>query len=448
MNYILSLILLCLTIWVFLQKGGHKIMPFFVFAICLSGVSVSLYPQTLINIPIFFFLSMLLCWKSFYKSFNKTILWWLMLWMLVATFILWRHSPHFEGPAGALRLFKTELIEKYLIICYSFYIFKNRNNLRKVLMTCYVSLLFLTFFGLVNLVLGHAFFVDWALEGAELNSVSQDMGGKYDMAERFRIMAMHPNPFSYGFVCVMLLLLFIYGRDKKSVGNLMYYSSLYCCIFGIFACGCRTIIVIAVMSFMVYYTLTRGIRKSLLFYIAGILLFMLILAASPSVAEKLDFFLAIFDDKSNVSGSSDLNMRSGQLAAVLYYIKDDFLYGLGKDYFYIDMDWESGRSIDKELFGLEGVYLNLLLERGILGLMFYTIFWIVLLIKIFISRKKDLFATAFGQAVISAYLVFAIMTGELNSAFLALLLCGYVMAEIYKAEGQKITACVPQKSQK
>ena len=175
---------------------------------------------------------------------------------------------------------------------------------------------------------------------------------------------------------------------------------------------------------------------------------MLILAASPSVAEKLDFFLAIFDDKSNVSGSSDLNMRSGQLAAVLYYIKDDFLYGLGKDYFYIDMDWESGRSIDKELFGLEGVYLNLLLERGILGLMFYTIFWIVLLIKIFISRKKDLFATAFGLAVISAYLVFAIMTGELNSAFFALLLCGYVMAEIYKAEGQKITACVPQKSQK
>ena len=219
-------------------------------------------------------------------------------------------------------------------------------------------------------------------------------------------------------------------------------------MFGMFACGCRTIIVIAGMSFMVYYTLTRGIRKSLLFYIACIRLFVLILAPYPSFAEKLDFCLAIVNDKSNVSGSSDLNMRSGQLAAVLYYIKDDFLYGLGKDYFYIDMDWESGRSIDKELFGLEGVYLNLLLERGILGLMFYTIFWIVLLIKIFISRKKDLFATAFGLAVISAYLVFAIMTGELNSAFLALLLCGYVMAEIYKAEGQKITACVPQKSQK
>ena len=185
---------------------------------------------------------------------------------------------------------------------------------------------------------------------------------------------------------------------------------------------------------MVYYTLTRGVRKSVLFYVAGVLLIVLILSVSPSAAEKFNFFLTIFDDRSNVSGSSDLNMRSRQLAAVLLYIQNDPLYGLGKDYFYLDMDWASGNSRDAELHGMEGVYLNLLLERGFIGLFFYVLFWIVLTIKFFISRKKDYQAVAFALSVIAAYLVFAIMTGELNSTFTTLLLCGLALADIDRNE--------------
>ena len=434
MGYILALLLLILSFWVFLQRGERKILPFFIFAICLSGVSVSAYPQTIINIHVFFFLSLLLCWKSFYRSFNKTILWWLMLLMLIATTLLWLHSPNFQGPSGALRLFKTELIEKYLVICYAFFIFKNRNCLHKILTVSFYCLIVLTFFGLINLLLGHSIFVDWALEGAELNEVTQDAGGKYELAERFRVMAMHPNPFSYGYICVVMLLLFLYGKDRGSVNKLEFYTSLFCCLFGIVACGCRTIVVIAFGGFMVYYTLTRGVRKSVLFYVAGVLLIVLILSVSPSAAEKFNFFLTIFDDRSNVSGSSDLNMRSRQLAAVLLYIQNDPLYGLGKDYFYLDMDWASGNSRDAELHGMEGVYLNLLLERGFIGLFFYVLFWIVLTIKFFISRKKDYQAVAFALSVIAAYLVFAIMTGELNSTFTTLLLCGLALADIDRNE--------------
>lgn len=434
MNYILSIILLCLTFWVFFQKGESKILPFFIYAICLSGISPSLYPKTLINMPIFFFLSMLLCWKSFYKSFNDTILWWLMLLMLLATIVLWIHSPHYGGLVGAFRLIKTELIEKYLIICYAFYIFKNRNSLRKIIVVSYYCLIILTFFGFINLLSKHAIFVDWALEGADLNLVNQDMGGKYQMAERFRVMAMHPNPFSYGFVCTMLLLLFVYGRDKKIIEKMMFYFAVFCCLFGIITCGCRTIVIIAVIGLALYYLLTRGIKKSFVTYIFGISLFALVLANSSTVTEKFNFFVTIFNENSNVSASSDLNLRSVQMAAVQHYTKNDFLYGLGKDFFYIDMDYKSGRPIDKDLGGLEGVYLNLLLERGLVGLVFYVTFWVALTLKVFLSRKKNKMASAFGLSVIIAYLVFSIMTGELNSAFFTLLLCGFVLAEIYKED--------------
>lgn len=434
MAYILALLLFCMSLWVFFQKGERKILPFFVFVICLSGVSVSVYPQTIINISVFFFFSLLLRWKNFYRSFNKTILWWLMLLMLIATIILWFHSPNFKGPAGAFRLLKTEMIEKYLVICYAFYIFKRRNSLHKILAVSFYCLIVLTFFGLINLVFSHAIFVDWALEGASLNEVTQDMGGKYDLAERFRVMAMHPNPFSYGFICVTMLLLFLYGKDKKCIKGTEFYISQFCCLFGIVACGCRTILVIAIGGFIVYYTLTRGIRKSVTFYIFGVLLITVVLATSSSAAEKFSFLISIFDDRNNVSGSSDLNMRSGQLAAVLYYIKNDILYGLGKDFFYIDLDWASGKSRDIELHGMEGVYLNLLLERGFIGLFFYIAFWIVLIIKLFFCRKNNKEAVAFALSVIAAYLGFAIMTGELNSTFTTLLLCGMALADIDREE--------------
>lgn len=424
-----------MSLWVFFQKGDRKIFPFFIYAICLSGVSVTLFPTTIINVSVSFFLSILLCWKSFYQSINQTILWWLILLMLTATFVLWLHSPHYGGILGLLRMLKIEIIEKYLVICYAFYIFKNSNSLNKLLIVCFYSLLVLTFFGILNMLFGHAIFVDWALEGTtELSKLNQDAGSKFELSERFRVMAMHPNPFNYGFICSLLLILFIYGRDKIKISKYIFYLSLLCCVFGIVVCGCRTIIAISLIGFFVYYTLTRGFRKSLLFYICFFLLFVLILVLSPSMVEKLNFFMTIFDEKSNVSGSSDLNMRAGQFASVIYYIRENFLFGLGKDYFYIDLDWNSGKSTDKELFGMEGVYLDLLLERGFVGLLFYLFFWSILLCKYVYSIRMNKLASALGLSIVSSYLVFAIMTGELYSVLPTLLLCGYAMAEIYKCK--------------
>ena len=70
-------------------------------------------------------------------------------------------------------------------------------------------------------------------------------------------------------------------------------------------------------------------------------------------------------------------MRIVQFTAVLYHIKDHLLFGRGKDFFSIDLGFgEEGIKtlIDKDLLGLESVLMNLLLERGIVGVLFWCVF--------------------------------------------------------------------------
>lgn len=437
MNLLLSLFVLLLTLSVFVLRGTDKILPFFIYAICLCSISITVYPSTLINVPVLFFLSMLFCWKDFLYEITKTKVVWLVFLMLLATLILWWHSPHYAGISGLLRLIKIELIEKYLILFYAFYVFTNNDGWEKVLQVSFYCLLVLTFFGLVNLITQHAIFVDWALEGAELNEVTMDAGEKFTEAARFRVQAMHLNAFVYGYICNMLLFLFVYAREKGLLESVTFAVAVGCCIFGILACGCRTLIITTFMGYAVYCLMMNDFRTTMKYGAIGLGLIVALILLVPSLAEKAGFFLTIFDEDASTGSSSSIGMRLLQIGAVLYYIQDNMLFGLGKDYFYIDMDYASGKALDSDLYGMEGVYLNLLLERGLIGLLFYIIFWGGMIF--FFIRKKavDRPAVAFALSVITSYLIFSIMTGELNSAFLTLLLCGMVMAEFFKTQSEE-----------
>lgn len=45
---------------------------------------------------------------------------------------------------------------------------------------------------------------------------ASDMSGSYYTdSDRFRVQAMFPNPFDYGYICLMVLVLFEYFRGEK-----------------------------------------------------------------------------------------------------------------------------------------------------------------------------------------------------------------------------------------
>lgn len=76
--------------------------------------------------------------------------------------------------------------------------------------------------------------------------------------------------------------------------------------------------------------------------------------------------------------------------------------------------------------------MGLLLERGIIGLFSWAIFYVVILYKAFQYRKKDNLTAGICVTTIVVYLCFSNMTGELNSVFPTLLLVGCLFALLYK----------------
>ena len=124
-------------------------------------------------------------------------------------------------------------------------------------------------------------------------------------------------------------------------------------------------------------------------------------------------------------------MRLLQLGTVLVYISGKyFLFGRGVHFFELDLGWENGSAMaaDADLYGLEGIYLNLLLERGVAGFALYLAMMALVLVSLVRYRRTGRLLYALGLSVFVLYILFSFMTGELLSATPSFYLLGYVMA--------------------
>ena len=162
--------------------------------------------------------------------------------------------------------------------------------------------------------------------------------------------------------------------------------------------------------------------------IAGMLLY----DFSPFFHSRVDFFLSIFSQSDTEFGGSSLELRTAQLASVLNYMDGHYWLGRGYDYFWIDLQFSKGfeNSLAPDLYGLEGVHLAYLLERGIVGYVLYLLFFILLLSFILRHRKSNREEAAAAFALLVMYLSFAHMTGELNSRPSTFLLLGMLLRTI------------------
>ena len=210
--------------------------------------------------------------------------------------------------------------------------------------------------------------------------------------------------------------------------------ALGCCIFGILTCASRTIMLCSLICHITYYLLTHQIKKKVLSIITFLGVFYMCFLYIPFIHDSLQFIGTIFESKENSDvGGSSLEMRLGQLVTVLYYIQGHLLFGRGYDFFNVDLGWSDGMEglVDKDLFGLEGVQFALLLERGVIGLLIYVVFWISMLCIFFQMRKKDKHTGAMCISIIIGYLMFSAMTGELGSLFFMGLILGMGMKMLY-----------------
>lgn len=435
MQTIAQSILICLCFLMFKVEREKKLAILFFSTICFDCVRITFIPFGYAKyiLCISFLLSEIPHIKSHIKSIKGTILSSLMFSMIIATIILAISSPHYNNMTQYIRITIMELVAKNFIICYAFLSIKEIGGLNKSFKVSFYGLIILTGFGVLNYITKNAIFIDEMLKGMTLTDVMEDAGSKFTYSDRFRVQAMFPNPFNYGYICILLLLFNWFGYSNKLISKRHFYISIICCLFGIITCGCRTNMLCAIIGIIIYILFAFNYKKKFKYILFGLLYSCLLISFIPALQDKLSETITVFDkNSSNVTGSS-IEMRIIQYTAVLYHIRDHEWLGRGLDFFNIDLGWGEGQQflVDKDLAGLEGVLMNYLLERGIIGVIFYLFFYSLLFSFVYRNKGINKSTKALCLSVLSVYLAFANMTGELNSVFPSLLIVGVCIKLIY-----------------
>lgn len=398
----------------------------------LSAVSLPVpMGNTIYFLPIFYIVTEGIQFKLMIKSFKIRELVLALIVFAISFFYNYANSPHYWGsiPKFVTLLFR-EFITTYFVLIVGFFSVKNVNSFRPFLHVAFISLIIITLFGIVNYVTKESTMLDWILGSAVQNEVS--VGGKFTESFRFRTQSLFIQPFDYGYICLVILLAHVYGFTRKLVSGNRLIAVLLMALFGVLSCACRTVMACFFFGFVAFMSLyLKGNRAPVivgLIIIMGIFLY----AFFPFFHSRMDFFMSIFSLSDNEFGGSSIELRAEQLASVFNYLDGHYWFGRGYDFFWIDLQFSKGleNSLAPDLYGLEGVHLAYLLERGIIGYVLYLLFFVLLLSFILRHRKSNREEAAAAFALLAIYLAFAHMTGELNSLPSTFLLLGMLLRTI------------------
>lgn len=435
MSIILQLIVFACAISMFFLKQEKKLAILVITLICFNAITISFVPygNAYLFVPICFFISELKNLNKNYRQIaHNKLLSVLITIEIVASLFLYIYSPHYFGDTNeTIRFILNTLICSYFWIIYSYTATKGSDTLIKLISPIYLSLLILTAFGIVNLITKSGVFVDIAMGGANLEMYGDITAGEiYTDRERFRVQAMFVNPFCYGYICMVLAIFFSYTYLKKFIKKRQFIIAMSCCLFGIITCNCRTIIVCSFIGACVFMMISFKMKRNIKYFIAGIVLCVLSYNFVPFIQDTIDQTLTAFTDtKGQQVSGSNIEMRTMQLARVIYHINGHEVFGRGLDYFVKDLGWggETKYLVDPDLAGLEGLAFGYLLERGVFGLTVWCIFYMSIIAFFYKRRKLYPYESAFALSLAIIYISYSNMTGELQSHLSTLFFMGILL---------------------
>ena len=391
---------------------------------------------TLVNIPVIplhkanFLLQMAFLlseWRDLPRYFNRLrytpYLWIPLLIVTFSALLATLTSPY----TGIKETLKSELLFKYFTLAYAFWAVKDEKSLKPILQVSLYCLIALTFFGALNYITKSADFVNAVTEGRTSMYGDVALGDLYTESSRFRVQSMFQYAFDYGYICAAILLLHLHGWYRHLESKRDFMIALVCCSFGILICGCRIVWVSAVLSIACYSMWVFQLSRNVIYGIVAMMLMILSYYTVPAVEERVNQVTDVFVEDSETEGSS-IQLRMIQYASVLIHIEGHEWLGLGKGYW--EHTYTEDRASVSDLYGVESVILQTLLERGIIGLFLWAAFYTAIFLYFWRNRKRRKKLTGLGVSILSLYLFYSIGTGELGSVYPTMLLLGMTMKMI------------------
>ena len=420
-----AILILCCLLMLTLKREYKPAVFIFGYAV-LSEVSLPLpMGNTVFFLPIFYIFTEGLRFKEMIKSFRIKELVLALIIFLISFLYNYANSPHYWGsvPQFVTLLFR-ECITTYFILVVGFFSLRDVRTFRPFLQVAFISLCILTVFGIINYITKESTMLDLITGGATKRETS--VGGLFTMETRFRTQSLFIQPFDYGYMCLIILLVTVYGYTRGLVCKKRVWLTLFMSMFGVLTCGCRTVMYCFVFSALAYAFLYLKGKKVPIYIGIALISIALLYRYSSFFRSKAEFALSIFQDRDSDIGGSDIESRTVQFFRVMYYLNGHLWLGRGYDFFWIDLQFSEGQqySLDSDLLGLEGVHLKYLLERGIIGYSMYLVFYLLLLSYIWRHRKSNREEASAAMCLLVMYLTFAHMTGELKSVPPTLLVLG------------------------
>lgn len=423
MEYVISILVLALSLAMFVLPVTKKLELILFSCICLESFSFSFVSFGACNkmLCLFFFLSELKNYHKYISEIKKTGIYKLLVIVTIGTLFLIIYSTHAHNPTTLLGLLINDLITKYFVIAYVFVGFRRMESINRFYNVITYAVIILTFFGILNL----------ATKISIIGDITGKNGTDFANMDRSRIVSMFTYAFDYGFCCCIISILAIYGKKRHFIPPSRFNIIMCCSLIGVFICGCRSVIVVEAIMLMVYIVMMYKPYKSFAIILSLCILLGASYIAVPSIREKADTVATAFDAENEEMGESSLFMRFLQFATVFSQIQGHELLGRGYRYFIEDLGYDRNgngfRDLPQDaqaLMGLEGVAMNLLLERGYIGLGIYIVFYGGIIILAYKQRKNTKPEAACAISVLIGFISFGNMTGELSSATITLFATG------------------------
>lgn len=256
-----------------------------------------------------------------------------------------------------------------------------------------------------------------------------------DGAERKGVLSIYRYSFDYGFNSGLIFLYLLYYLFNNKV-NAIHYVCMGLSFVGVFLCGSRTIIISMIFASAIYFMIShRSVRKVKIF-LSAIVVSSLSYLFVPQINNMVNITIdtLIYQD-SNLDKGSSVSMRTAQMAGAVILWEKSPIIGNGYNYIFVDLNWKKGTYHGK-MAGFESIVYSLLIERGIVGIFVYVIFFFVLLLYFYTNRKVPI--SVFGISTICFFLFYAIGTGVLDAYVNMMAFIGISIACIESKTKEKI----------
>jgi hypothetical protein len=251
--------------------------------------------------------------------------------------------------------------------------------------------------------------------------------------ERFRINSFVDHPIYYGYLLGILFLLSFHTiLDKQNNFRIIYLSSIVMTFLNLLMTNSRTPLISFSLGMVFFILMSLQLKLKVQIALLAIL-FCAGIYTIPSIRDKINNTIDIFQKGgSQVSGSS-LKMREMQLQASFLLFEKKPISGNGLYYIEENLGYSSNEDkslSSNDLQGFESYFYIIIIEQGIIGIVLNVIFFGSLILYFWKRKIISVEYSGLGLAITIMFLTFSIGTGTLGSWIITMGILGIIIKKL------------------